>query len=179
MVGLCLAVIQILLWLYGKCRFRSSSLWNSCFPCYPLSKFLRGDHCTDLFLQIMSVNTAKCMWAHITQVSKHPNALNFHGQLDIPDITYVKGFCCFNFLDINWNDTLLTDHLGKEISLPKRAYIVFHDTGLSRLDRMCSYEITLQARYLGCIYTITRTSYSPPENMEAMFPDHHVVDVVI
>jgi len=167
--------------LYIAIKGRAGDFWTACFPLYPVSRFLRGDCQTDLYLQVMQVSNAKVLWAHVTQVAYHPNALTFIGSLDTPDLHYTHGCLCLHWIDINWSNTQLVNHLGHPITLPRRAFVSVHDTGLHALDRYTPYEITLHARYLGLDYTIARAStYSPTTPPQSGTQStHHTVDVVI
>jgi hypothetical protein len=107
----------------------------------------------------MEIDTSKVMWAYLTAVSYHPNALTFSGQLDFSNIQFARGCCCFDYLLLDWSACTLLTHQAQIINLPSRASVILHHTDLHALRTNGNYEVTLQARFLGQIYKITQLEH--------------------
>ena len=58
-----------------------NSIVKYCFPFFPISRFLRGTHRTDLFVEVTNLTKGYTIWAHYTLTGYYPTSFKLSGQI--------------------------------------------------------------------------------------------------
>ena len=150
-VAACIFGFALCLWK----RFRfASNVMRSCFPWFPASTYHRGIAKADIFIEITRVAGAKSTWAHFTQIKCHPTLLKWAGYLHSRDITIFK-HCCSTVMQINWDNVIIQDHMGKAIRLPNLGRVsIWSSSDLFEVNSVEQYQIRILGRVLDQIYDI-------------------------
>ena len=150
-IAACIFGFALCLWK----RFRfASNVMRSCFPWFPVSTYHRGIAKADIFVEITRVAGAKSTWAHFTQIKCHPTLLKRAGHLHSRDITIFK-HCCSTVMQVNWDNVIIQDHMGKAIRLPNLGRVsIWSSSDLFEVNTAEQYQIRILGRVLDQIYDI-------------------------
>ena len=127
---------------------------RSCFPWFPASTYHRGIAKADIFVEITRIAGAKSTWTHFTQIKCHPTLLKRAGYLHSRDITIFK-HCCSTVMQVNWDNVIIQDHMGKAIRLPNLGRVsIWSSSDLFEVNTAEQYQIRILGRVLDQIYDI-------------------------
>ena len=147
-------IIFIAYHLYKKFRYKSG-VWNVCFPVYPMSKIIRGNARTDIFVEVINTLTNEVVWAQFRSVTVPPSRLRLQGRLNRQDVhVQPGGCCCCKELQVNWNNVLITTDEMTTIAMPPAAKIsVFTPSNLI-IDTDNAIQINIYASMLDQAFPI-------------------------
>ena len=151
-----LIMVGILAILYTICKKCCciSSVPRVCFPIYPVSNFLRGITCTDIFVEITNISTAKAVWAYFTTCAVHPSQLQITAYPTARDMAIIK-ICCIRQLPVDWQNIVLCDTSLNVIKLPVWGPLSIWTTdGLESIENYQPYQIRVFGRILDQIQPI-------------------------
>ena len=153
LIVLVVSILACALCMWKRFRFASNVL-RSCFPWFPVSTYHRGIAKADLFVEITRISGAKSTWAHFTQIKCHPTLLKRAGYLNSRDINIFK-HCCTTVMQVNWDNILIQDHMGKPITLPNLGRVsLWSSSDLFDINTTEQYHIRILGRVLDQIYDI-------------------------
>ena len=149
-----LAMAFTFFWQFWKRWRHRSSVLRTCFPLYPVGKWLTKTGTIDLFLQIIDQEVGEVLWAHFKTVAALPDQIRIVGVLRHNDIQ-VMSTCGFKFLNVDWKQVMIYDSENHVIHMPSRGSVsVFTPTGIEHIDSDTPYKITLMGRMLDHYFEI-------------------------
>ena len=110
--------IGILICIWKKCRYGSSLMW-SCFSMYPVPRWLCGTPRIDVFVEVVSLQTSKIIWAFVTSGAIYITRLRLKGCLNISDIQIIATCRCSRYLLVDWTP-VLTYNRKQIVRLPSK-----------------------------------------------------------
>ena len=72
-----------------------SPLMTVCFPLYPVPKWLYGNACSHIFVEILNICNSITVWTDLALVAMHPTRLCLTFRLYLPvDVSYICKLIC-------------------------------------------------------------------------------------
>ena len=154
--------IAILYCIYKKYKY-SSSLMRTCFPCYPLSRVIRGNFTTDIFVEITHIQTAQTIWAHVQKVTVYPSRLRVFGTLQSHQIQIQRVCCgCTRIMRINWQNVIITDDNDVPLRMSSKAPIsIWTPSTLESIMPDEAYTIRIMGRVLDLVMELPTANAIP------------------
>ena len=162
--------LTILFCCYKRCRFASSTL-RSCFPIWPSSRIHRGTPKSDIFVEIVEIETGETLWAHFATIGLSPTQIFRHGQLTERDINIISIFKCIRKMQVNWGNAgvSIRDKQDREIKLNRMGSISLWSSGkLTKINQRNTYDVKILGRILDQIMVIQQTTIPPPMAMASI-----------
>ncbi|MCG8432132.1 MAG: hypothetical protein MJA29_13305, partial [Candidatus Omnitrophica bacterium] len=144
---------------FRRCRF-ASSIFRTCFPWCPRnSGYYRGTPKTDIFVEIVELETGNTQWAHFATIGLSPTQIYRHGQLQQENITLVTVCRFYKQMRVDWRGVTLKDKWDREIKLNSVGMISIWTSGkLHSLKSSRTYDIKIMGRILDQIFIIQQAS---------------------
>ena len=145
-----IALLAIIYAIFKKCRY-VSLLPRVCFPLYPFNTILRDTVLTDIFIEVVNLDSAEAMWAHFATVAVHPTQLRITGYPRAYDMNIIK-LCCCKQLQVDWQNIILCDLDRNVIKLPALGQISLWTTNdLASIESNIPYQVRVYGRVLDLI----------------------------
>ena len=120
-------------------------------PLVPIHTILRGTACTDIFIEVVNLASAKAIWAHFASVAVHPSQLRIIGYPHAYNMHIIK-LCCCRQLQVDWQNIILCDLDRNIIKLPTLGKISLWSTNdLESIEANIPYQIWVYGRVLDLV----------------------------